>query len=424
VTKVFIENLNPNCEPATDLLSKAIRFLESNDYEIVDSADDADITLINTCCVLKIDENRARRAVKKSSEKSNIEKTIFFGCAAGTVKDFRNTENVEHVGPKDLKKMNDILKHKIPIDEDGVNPFVDGQYLERTSEKLVGTDLYIHISQGCTHACTFCNIKTAKGGVTSKSIESIRDNIIEYLQRVRKDSYEFVLQSDDCGGYGTDIKEDIVTLMEELSKINKNIKYKISNIHPEDLIRLWPRLKKYIKMFSYMNIPLETGSQRILALMDRYYEIDDVEKIINEMRELSPDTWIYSDFIINFPTETLDDLKATLACGRKMYDEKRYISYSEFPNKKSAKIFPKIEGDEVQNRIRYVRDYIYKTQDNATICGAYSDVETLHCYWDSKTMEDMSAAALKDEKDENKLRIKKNLMDALIKQFNEKPFER
>ena len=408
MTKVFIENLNPNCEPATDLLSKAIRFLESNDYEIVDSADDADITLINTCCVLKVDEDRARRAVKKSSEKSNIEKTIFFGCAAGTVKDFRNTENIEHVGPKDLKKMDDILEHKIPIDEDGVNPFVDGQYLERTSERLVGTDLYIHISQGCTHACTFCNIKTAKGGVTSKSIESIRDNIIEYLQRVRKDSYEFVLQSDDCGGYGTDIKEDIVTLMEELSKINKNIKYKISNIHPEDLIRLWPRLKKYIKMFSYMNIPLETGTQRILALMDRYYKLDDVEKIIKEIRKLSPDTWLYSDFIINFPSETREDLNETARYG-KLYDEKRYISYSEFSTKKSAKIFPKITTEEKTERINALREYIAK-QDNATICGEYP---TGGPVYSTKIMGGVYDGALDTEKDLKKKNIKQDIINQL-----------
>ena len=73
--KIFIENLNPQCEPATDLFSKAIRFLESNDYEIVDSIDDANVTLINTCCVLKCEEDKARVAVRSSSKKSNIEKT-------------------------------------------------------------------------------------------------------------------------------------------------------------------------------------------------------------------------------------------------------------------------------------------------------------------------------------------------------------
>ena len=406
--KVFIENLNPQCEPATDLFSKAIRFLKSNDYEIVDSIDDANVTLINTCCVLKCEEDKARVAVRSSSKKSNIEKTVFFGCAAASVKNFRNNKSVEHVGPKDLEKMNDIFKHEIPINEGGVNPFVEGQYREHTSEKLVKTDLYIHISQGCTHACTFCNIKTAKGGVTSKSIESIRADIIYYIQKVRLDSYEFVLQSDDCGGYGNDIGEDIVTLMKELSKINKNIKYKISNIHPEDLIRLWPRLKKYVTMFSYMNIPLETGTQRILALMDRYYKLDDVEEIIKEIRKLSPDTWLYSDFIINFPSETREDLNETARYG-KLYDEKRYISYSEFSTKKSAKIFPKITTEEKTERINALREYIGK-QDNATICGEYP---TGGPVYSTKIMGGVYDGALDTEKDLKKKNIKQDIINQL-----------
>jgi len=366
--KVFVHNLNKNCEPATDLFSKAIRFLELNDYEIVNSIVDADTALVNTCAVFKTEEDKSIRVVENYINRPNIEKTIFFGCAANTVDDFKDDDRVEHVGPKDLEKMNDIFQHKVPMNGGGVNQFVESEYIERTSKKLIKNDFYIHISQGCTHACTFCNIKAAKGGVTSKPIESIVTDIVNYIQKVRKDSYEFVLQSDDCGGYGHDFGVDFVELMEALSEINKDIKYKVSNIHPQDLIRLWPRLKKYITKFSYMNIPLESGSSRIMDLMYRFYSINDVAKILKEIKKISPETWLFSDFVINFPTETMDDLKLTLQYG-KLYDEKRYINYSEFPGAKSAKIFPKVTDEERIERADYISEWMRENGDNAQLCG-------------------------------------------------------
>ena len=368
MNKIFIENLNPQCEPATDLFSKVIRFLESNNYKIVQSVDDADTTVINTCSVLKTEEDKAKITVQNYLKIPTIKKIVFFGCAAATVKTFKGNKKVEHVGPKDLQKMNDVFPNKIPINDTGVNNFIDGQYTEHTSEKLIRNDLYIHISQGCNHACTFCNIKTAKGGVTSKSIESIRGDIITYIQKFKQDSYEFVLQSDDCGGYGHDIGVDFTDLLDELSKINKKIKYKVSNFHPTGLIKLWPKLKKHINKFSYINIPLESGSPRIMKLMYRFYDIDKVKKLLIKIKEISPDTWLFSDYIINFPSETLDDLNDTLESA-KLYDEKRYINYSEHTDKLSAKIVPKITGKEREDRINYVRSYIEESGDNAHISG-------------------------------------------------------
>ena len=366
--KVFVHNLNKNCEPATDLFSKAIRFLESNDYEIVNSIVDADTALVNTCAVFKTEEDKSIKVVENYTNRPNIEKTIFFGCAANTVDNFKDDDRVEHVGPKDLEKMNDIFQHKVPMNDGGVNQFVESEYIERTSEKLIKNDFYIHISQGCTHACTFCNIKSAKGGVTSKPIESIVNDIVNYIQKVRKDSYEFVLQSDDCSGYGHDIGVDFVNLLDELSKIQKNIKYKVSNLHPTGLIKLWPKLKKHIKKFSYINIPLESGSQRIMKLMYRFYDIDDVAEILKEIKKISPETWLFSDFIINFPTEKMDDLKLTLEYG-KLYDEKRYINYSEFPGSNSAKIYPKVTDEERVENIVYIIRWMKLNKDNAKLCG-------------------------------------------------------
>jgi tRNA A37 methylthiotransferase MiaB len=377
MNKIYLKNLNSNCEPATDLFSKAIRFLKSNEYEVVDLVNDADTVIVNTCSVFTSEEDKAVKSIKNFLSKPHIEKVVFFGCAAATVKEFEGNDKVEQVGPKDLEKMNELFSHKIPMNDGGVNNFIDGQYEEQTSENLNESDLYIHISQGCNHSCTFCNIKSAKGGVTSKSIESIRDDIISYIQKVRKDSYEFVLQSDDCGGYGHDIGGiDFVDLLDELSKIQKNIKYKVSNLHPTGLIELWPRLKKHLTTFSYINIPLESGSPRIMLLMYRFYNLVEVKKLLKKIKKISPETWLFSDYIINFPSETLGELKETLKSGE-FYDEKRYINYSEHSGKVSEGIYPKHSPRETVERIAYVLDHINDTGDNAVVCGVTGEIRSM-----------------------------------------------
>ena len=105
-----------------------------------------------------------------------------------------------------------------------------------------------------------------------------------------------------------------------------------------------------------------------MKLMYRFYDIDDVAEILKEIKKISPETWLFSDFVINFPTEKMDDLKLTLEYG-KLYDEKRYINYSEFPGSNSAKIYPKVTDEERVENIVYIIRWMKLNKDNAKLCG-------------------------------------------------------
>jgi tRNA A37 methylthiotransferase MiaB len=166
---------------------------------------------------------------------------------------------------------------------------------------------------------------------------------------------------------------DLVDLLDELSTIQKNIKYKISNLHPSGLIKLWPRLKEHLTKFSYINIPLESGSPRIMEYMYRFYDLDEVKKLLIEIKKISPDTWLFSDYIINFPSETMENIKETLESA-KLYDEKRYINYSEHSGKLSESIYPKVTTKQKVERIEYILRYIEDTGENAIVCGMTLDL--------------------------------------------------
>ena len=245
--------------------------------------------------------------------------------------------------------------HNRPTDRIGLEDADEG-----IVRQLIGNDVYVHISTGCNHACDFCAIKNAKGGVRSKSIDTIVNDIVTYIQKNKQQNlYQFVLQSDDCGGYGLDIGTNFAELVEGIKKINKNIKLKCSNIHPEDLLRIWPDLKKNITMFSLMNIPLEHGSNRILKLMKRYYVIDDVMEVLDEIRELSPNTWLHNQMIFNYPTETREDfLELVEVC--KKYDETIFHGFSEVKGKKVEKLYPKVWHEEKVWRKKYLEKFIAK----------------------------------------------------------------
>ncbi len=345
-----------SCEPSAYLFNKALVFLKFNKYNL----DDHDIkncntALINTCCVTASKIIEAEKLIVEAMNWPHLQKIIVFGCYSKINKKYRTSKRLRFVGPKELKKFNKNFKHFVPIEG------VSGDKLKNKSftpyqSRITRRDRYILISQGCAHNCSYCNIKLAKGHVLSRKISEITDEVeMKYAAGHR----EFVLLSDDCGSYGQDMDTDLADLLEKLVSIHKGLKFKISTIFPGDFIRLFPKIKKIAKskQISYINLPIQSGSNRILELMNRDYKKQDVLRAVKELRSISPDTWLYSHILMNFPTETKQDFMQSLDAATN-FDELMFITYSKNPLTNASKLEPEVKEKDKSERICIAKNFV------------------------------------------------------------------
>jgi tRNA A37 methylthiotransferase MiaB len=197
----------------------------------------------------------------------------------------------------------------------------------------------VQISTGCSNNCSYCAIKTAKGHVKSRSIDDIKKYIRLLLERGEN---RIFLISDDCGSYGMDIGTNISELVDVILSMNGGIKMKIYSMYPALFVKHYPSLRKHFanKRINHIGVPLQSGSSRILKLMNRSYDIDEIKSLVRDLKECNPEAKVISNIIYNFPTETMDDFKKSVKASM-IFDYSLFFRYCETTGSKSSYIYPK-----------------------------------------------------------------------------------
>jgi len=369
---VYLMNGSRQCEPSGYLLNQVVNYLKVNQYSISKDLSSCSVILINTCGVTQAKIRESEDLINDSLRYSHIKKIVVFGCLAEIEKRYNGLDKVFYVGPKELDKFNEIFEHKTRI-EDTSDHVLDNDLFIPYQSRMTNRDYYVMISQGCIHRCSYCNIKKAKGDISSRSAK----DIVSEVGKGAKEGYkEFVLLADDCGSYGRDIGVSLANLISEILDVNKEIKIKISTIFPGDLIRMYPSLKEAIKTsrISYINIPIQSGSERILKLMNRNYDIKKLISIIKEIKEISQKTWLYTHVLFNFPTETREDFLKSMKSALH-FDEIMAITYSDNPNTRSCGIRPKVEKKEKETRIRLAKEIVHNHKKGIVVEHDIEEIE-------------------------------------------------
>ncbi|MDE1920396.1 MAG: radical SAM protein [Candidatus Omnitrophica bacterium] len=348
--KIRIVNLNPGCEPSGILLNKIVMFLRVNGYEYTfDTEASCDVVLINSCCVSNAMMSKMKIMISETLEEGQVKKVIIFGCFVPFAEDRGNDARVIMIGPKEAEEFDQLFAHRIPIGHVPAGRL--NSRLFRPHQLMdADEDYFVLICQGCTQNCSYCNIKRAKGRITSRSAEQIIKDIQQGLKEGKKN---FVLVGDDCGSYGVDLKTDLACLVREIIDACPDIRLKINYVYPGRLIHLFPSLAGSIVSgkIIYMCVPLQSGSKRILKLMNRDYDLGRLRDIVTEIKKIAPSLWIYTHMIVNFPTETMEDLEDTLQAAE-WFDDFVLFNYSDNPMTAASRFYPKVEGQEQAQRLR------------------------------------------------------------------------
>ena len=173
---------------------------------------------------------------------------------------------------------------------------------------------YIRISLGCLGACSYCSKRFYSGKLQSKGFENILN---EFKSGLKQGYKNFYLLTEDAGCYGLDINTNIVNLLQRLFESGKDYDFKIvlSNINAQWFIKFYDELLPIFvnnqSKINYVHIPVESGSNRILKLMNRPYSIEDVKEKLLSLKISAPSLSLVTDIIVGFPQENEADFLET-----------------------------------------------------------------------------------------------------------------
>lgn len=280
-------------------------------YEIADSEEDADIMIVNTCAFIDSAKQESidcilQHASYKASDKNPI--LVVTGCMAQRYSDELQKELPEVdivIGTNDYHKIGEILKnYKAPSKE----MYCGAEFEDYDSKHRVVTTppymAYLKIAEGCDNRCTYCVIPSIRGSYRSRTIEDIVD---EAKNLAAKGVGELVVIAQDTTRYGIDLygEAKLPQLLDELCKIEELHWIRLHYLYPEQVTeKLIETIKNNEKICNYFDIPIQHCNDKILRLMGRRTNKEQIEGLIKKIRTEIPDAVIRTSLICGFPTET------------------------------------------------------------------------------------------------------------------------
>lgn len=311
--------------------------LQEAQFKLATDIEHADIVIFNTCTVKGPTENNFFKRLEEVKHQYPYKIIVIAGCIPQT--DPEKLKGYALVGTKSIHRIVEVVEEAlndniIQILETGEMPPLNLPKLRKNPTVEI-----IPISRGCLSNCTFCKTKVAKGNLQSYPIEDI---VKTALRAVKEDVKEIWLTSQDCFCYGFDIETTLPNLLNELVKIPGIFRIRLGMGNPIHLKKikteLFPLLN-HEKMFKFLHLPAQSGSDKILNDMKRGNTNKEFLEMVKELKETVPRVTLATDIIVGYPSETDEDYWETLNLVRKINPDA--INISKFwprPKTKAAEL--------------------------------------------------------------------------------------
>ena len=327
-------------------------------YQIVDFGDPADVYIVNTCTVTHISDRKSRAMLRRAVRANPDALVVAIGCVAQV--DAEQLSQIEGIGlvignqNKDhiVDIVNDAMTEKEiikkvwvePICQTSIRPFM-------YSHPHLRTRAFVKIQDGCQSFCSYCIVPLARGPVRSKAPADV---MTEIGQLLHLGYLEIVLTGIHTGLYGIDIPGwNIARLLENILAGNSgDFRIRLSSIEPlelnEDLLTL---MAGDLHICRHFHIPLQSGSDRILASMRRRYNREYYRDLVLRTAALIPGAAFTADVMVGYPTETAHDFRDTydLIDDLPIYDL-HVFKYSPRAGTSAAALTPQVEAAVKQQR--------------------------------------------------------------------------
>lgn len=350
--------------------------LTNEGFSTTSNIEEANLVFVNTCSIREKAEQTVRNRLKVYNtikKKQNPEMIVgVLGCMAERLKEkFLEEEKLVDivVGPDAYRDLPNLIK-QVDDGRKAVNVILSQEetYAEISPVRLAGNGVtaFVSITRGCDNMCTFCVVPFTRGRERSRNPESIVDECKQLLADGYKEVTLLGQNVDSYLWFGGGPKKAFKTLsnkeqqesvnfaqlIEMVAKVSPELRIRFSTSNPQDMTDDVLRvIAKYENICNYIHLPVQSGNNRILEMMNRGYTRETYLDRIDSIKKIIPDCAISMDMISGFCTETDDEHKDTLDLMRKVkFDFGYMFKYSERPNTPAQKKWQDDIGEELKQR--------------------------------------------------------------------------
>ncbi len=354
--KICVETLGCKVNTYESEVIKSI--FKDNGDTIVNINDKPDVVIINTCTVTNQSDAKSRKTIRKAKRINPDAILVVSGCSSQLNQNEIQELGIDIlIGNKDKSKLllyvNEFINTKEPIIK-----FYDlnkADFEDMSISHFSGrTRAFVKVQDGCNNYCSYCVIPYVRGRIRNKDIEVAVEEINNLVTNGFK---EIVLTGIHTGSYGTGTDYNLVTLIKKISLIEGLERIRISSIDITEINdEFLEELKNNPKICDHLHVPIQNGSDNVLKMMNRKYNVEQYIEMINSIREIRPLINITTDLIVGFPTETDEDFKTTIETVNKIKFGKIHV----FP-------FSKRSGTAAANMKNIVSDQTKKSRSQELI---------------------------------------------------------
>ena len=349
--KLYIETLGCQMNKSD---SERIKGIMSHFGYIDADENDADFLIVNTCSIRKLSEDKAYSklgnwgARKKAGEDIKIG---ICGCVAQQEKEnlLKKFPYIDLVfGTHNIYELPELLKQEGRICAITNTPVSEKEFeIIRTK----GINAWLPVTEGCNNFCTYCVVPYTRGRERSRSL----DNIIKEAKEILSKGYkEITLLGQNVDSYGKDLKNgpDFADVLYELDKLEGDFRIRFTTSYPTDITdKVINTVKNGKKICECFHIPMQSGNDRILKMMNRRYNIEEYSKIVKKVQNEIENVTVTSDFIAGFPSETEEEFQDTIKMIKELsLDYANTAAYSPRPNTPAGKMVDKFIPDDIKKR--------------------------------------------------------------------------
>lgn len=335
--------------------------LKKQGYTVAQTPEEADIILLNTCSIRDNAEQRiyGRLGNLKNLKTKNPELILgILGCMAERLrKDLIEEKKIVDVvvGPDEYRRLPEYIDIAFNGDKGiGVKLSRTETYDDIEPHREDGLSAWISVMRGCDKFCTFCVVPFTRGRERSRSLGSVVKEIEDLSARGFK---EVTLLGQNVNSY-RDEENDFADLLAAAAKVDPSMRIRFTTSHPQDLSdKLLYTIAEHHNICNYIHLPVQSGSNRILELMNRTYTIEHYLNLIEKAKKIIPGVSFSTDIIAGFPTETWEDHLATLDVMRTVrYDGAYMFKYSPREGTKAFKMGDDVPDDVKTKRLQEIID--------------------------------------------------------------------
>jgi len=368
--KISIAFYTLGCKVNYSETSYISNVFKENSYQIKNFDETADVYVINTCSVTQAAVKKSRNIIHKAVNKNPEALIVVTGCIAETEKEeIKSIEGIGLVvGANEKFVLFDKINEKVRFIKTAKEENNPDKTFFSTYSSGDRTRSFLKIQDGCNYFCSYCVIPYARGRSRSDTINNIVKNVYKIIET---DVQEVIITGINIGDFGNSKGEKLIDLVVALENIKGLHRVRLSSIEPDLLsFELIDLISKSDKFLPHFHIPLQSGSDKVLKLMNRKYDTSLFKSKIETIKSIMPDSCIATDIITGFPLETDNDFNDTF-CFLESLDLSYFhvFTYSERKQTKASlyeiKISPqikKVRTDALLKLSEIKKDAFYNSQ--------------------------------------------------------------